>query len=168
MPVAKGDGWANDVNGRGQVAGRVIPARGSAFTLLWEPDGSYVVGPGGQGINEAGTITVFTEAEAATYMELRDGTWTGPHRLPGTCKYAMAADDEGRIVATGCLDGDRATAAVFVPPYDVNGPLFLGGLGDRTDGSWVEAMSPRGGWIGGSAPTRPVKPGVVWNPLLGF
>ena len=165
MPVAKGDALANDVNARGQVAGRVMPSRGTPFRVLWEPTGAYLIGTGGQGINDAGTITVLAEGEAASYMELRNGTWTGPHRLPGNCVNAMAVDADGRIAATGCRDGTRASAAVFIPPYDVNGPLFLGGLGDRAEGSVVEAMSPRNGWIGGTAPSRPVRTGVVWNPF---
>jgi hypothetical protein len=161
LPPGLSSAIVNDVNARGEAVG---------VGVFWQPTGpttwTAVAGSGGQGINSDGTISVFSHGGVAAYARrLPDGTWSEPILLLG-CAYAMAVDDDDRIVGTRCLDGDRYTGAVFVPPYD--GPQYLGGLGDRTEGAWVEAVSPRNGWIGGTAPTRPVKPGVVWNPFLVF
>jgi hypothetical protein len=159
-------GWVNAVNANGQAVGAVGHG-GTAEAIVWEADGTYtVIGEGyAQGINGAGTlIAAFNSTTALYYKRNAVGDpWNGPFVLPGGCSNAMAADDAGHILAKRCpvTGTSRLTSAVFPPPY--TSPVYLGGLGDVTEGGTAYGMSPGGTYIYGTAPTKPTRVAVRWQ-----
>jgi probable HAF family extracellular repeat protein len=163
--------WVTAVNANGQATGAVRQGSAGAEAVVWEANGSFtVLGAGGApGINGAGTVVASWNSSGPVYYK-RDAVgllWTGPWPLPGGCTDATGMDDAGRIIARGCpIPGStRSTSVVIASPYTT--PVYLGGLGDATEGGTAYGISRNGTYIAGTAPTKPSRFAVRWqNPLF--
>jgi hypothetical protein len=160
-------GWVRAVTVTGMAVG-VANGKG----VVWEADGRLTVLVDGPlaAVNRAGTMVVGSNGTSAVYFTraAEGGAWNGPFTLPGGCTNGMGVDDLGRIIARGCrpaTGSSRITSAVFAPPY--TSAVYLGGLGNTTDGGTAWALSSGGAYIYGSVPTK----GNTWvavrwrNPL---
>jgi len=89
--------------------------------------------------------------------------WTGPFVRPGGCKKARGIDDAGRIVVMGCNAPltSRLTSAVIAPPY--TSLVYLGGLGDPSDGGTVWRVPAGGAYVYGYAPAKGTNTAVRWR-----
>lgn len=157
-----------DVNAAGTAVGSV-----GGRATVWVPNGpaawtQATIGGSGsaaRGINATGTIAVgFVAAGGKTeaqYWSGSGGTWTG-HGLPGGCIEAVDVDSQGRILANGCVNGNRNTPAVIDPPYTAGDVRLLGALGS-TGTTEASRMSAGGTWIVGQAGYKSGSIGVRWT-----
>lgn len=161
-PYPSTGGWVNGVTASGVAVGIV-----NGLAVIWEANGSYTVLAGGglAAVNSAGTLAVgFTTRDAAYYKRNAVGdAWSGPFVLPGGCKKARGVDDAGHIVVMGCNAPltSRLTSAVIAPPY--TSLVYLGGLGDVSDGGTVWRVPPGGAYIYGYAPIKGTNTAVRWR-----
>ncbi len=169
LPAPSGtDSQANDVNASGGAVGAI---GGRATIWLPSGSGSWVAttfgGAGSQAwaVNSATSIVVGSVGSggsmAAQYWTPSGGTWVG-HGLPGGCSEAVDVDNAGRILANGCVNGNRRTPGVISPPYGSGDVRLLGALGDASGTATASRMSANGVWIAGSATLNGQGTGVRW------
>jgi hypothetical protein len=137
---------------------------------VWTPDGSggwtlAQIGQSGSilhALKTDGTLAVGATGSVAQYWTLSGSTWTGPFNLPGECTTAVSVDNAGRILANGCVNGNRRTPAIISPPYDAASVMPLSGFGSGNSIT-AEKMSPSGQWVVGEATLQGAQVGVYWQ-----
>jgi hypothetical protein len=163
--IANSDDLLEDVIPSGVAVGS---AGGRA--AVWTPNGSGVwkltqIGSTGSvlhAIKRDGTIAAGETNSAAQYWTLSGSAWAGPFNLPGGCTSAVSVDDSGRVLANGCVSGNRRTPAIISPPYDAASVKLLGGFGSGNSVT-AEGMSPSGQWVVGESTLQGSQVGVYWR-----
>lgn len=159
---------AGSSTAQGQVvdlsAGGVAVGDANARAAVWESDGAggyvltFISGSGGRatGITSDGTRVSGVAGGAAVYWQRTGGTWSAPILLPGGCAEADGIADSGRMILSGCPDGNVSVAAIIDPPYE--DWVRLGGFGPKGTVGIVSGISRSGQYA-----TAQASAGVYWK-----